>query len=294
MSTDQVLEEQPARVSPPVKRQERVRMSAWKPARIIVTIPTYNEVENIALLVEQVLLADARIEIVVADDSSPDGTASLVGELARKDRRVHLLHRTREFGRGHAGRDAFAWALAHDADIVIEMDADFSHHPRHIPTLIKALEDADVVMGSRQVRGGKDLGRPAWRVMLTRVSNVYVRWVLGVHIRDCNSGFPGISPLSIGGHRRGPRNISGTSHRSRTALQVEGPKLAVGRNPHRVQGTRAWDFVTFIRQTFAFVRHDPEVEVSRSDGSPFSEIGLRISRQMPGPARINAPVAITS
>ena len=189
MSTDQVLEEQPARVSPPVKRQERVRMSAWKPARIIVTIPTYNEVENIALLVEQVLLADARIEIVVADDSSPDGTASLVGELARKDRRVHLLHRTREFGRGHAGRDAFAWALAHDADIVIEMDADFSHHPRHIPTLIKALEDADVVRGSRQVRGGKDLGRPAWRVMLTRVSNVYVRWVLGVHIRDCNSGF---------------------------------------------------------------------------------------------------------
>jgi dolichol-phosphate mannosyltransferase len=180
----------------------------WQPARIVVTIPTYNEVENIGQLIEQVLVADPRIEVVVADDSSPDGTSDLVEELAGKDRRVHLLRRTREFGRGYAGRDAFAWALAHDADIVIEMDADFSHHPRHIPTLIKALDNADVVMGSRQVRGGRDLGRPAWRVVLTKASNMYVRWVLGVSIRDCNSGFRAFRRSSLeaidAGHATSP------------------------------------------------------------------------------------------
>jgi len=167
----------------------RPAMSAFSPARIIVTVPTFNERENVSDLVAQLLRIDARIEVVVADDSSPDGTSRVVEELARHDRRVHLLERKRDFGRGHAGRDAFAWALQHQADAVVEMDADFSHHPRHIPQLLAALEGADVVLGSRQVAGGRDLGRPWWRVLLTRVSNTYVRWVLGVPVRDCNSGF---------------------------------------------------------------------------------------------------------
>jgi dolichol-phosphate mannosyltransferase len=152
-------------------------------------VPTYNERENIEPLLADLLAVDPRIEVVVADDSSPDGTSELVAARAACDPRVHLLERTRELGRGHAGRDAFAWALRHRADAVIEMDADFSHHPRHIPTLLAALDGADVVLGSRQVRGGRDLGRPWWRICLTRLSNAYVRLVLGVPVRDCNSGF---------------------------------------------------------------------------------------------------------
>lgn len=171
---------------PPVQRPREL---AWALARIVVTVPTYNERENIEPLVERLLSVDPRIEVVVADDSSPDGTADVVAALAASDQRVHLLKRSRDFGRGHAGRDAFAWALRHRADAVIEMDADFSHHPRHIPELLAALDGADVVLGSRQVRGGRDVGRPWWRLALTRVSNAYVRLVLGVPVRDCNSGF---------------------------------------------------------------------------------------------------------
>jgi dolichol-phosphate mannosyltransferase len=157
--------------------------------KIVVTIPTYDEVENIGALVTAVLAQDPRIEVLVADDDSPDGTAKVVEAMAAADPRVHLLLRTTDRGRGRAGRDAFVRALEFGADLVFEMDADFSHHPRHIPAMVEALDKADVVLGSRQVQGGSDLGRPAWRVLLTRASNTYVRWLLRVPVRDCNSGF---------------------------------------------------------------------------------------------------------
>jgi dolichol-phosphate mannosyltransferase len=159
--------------------------------KIVVTVPTYDEVENIAGLVAAILEQDARIEVLVADDDSPDGTAAAVRALAEQDARVHLLLRTSDRGRGRAGRDAFAWALDHQADLVFEMDADWSHHPRHLPAMIEALSEHDVVLGSRQVPGGKDVGRPAWRCWLTRASNLYVRTLLGLPVADCNSGYRG-------------------------------------------------------------------------------------------------------
>jgi dolichol-phosphate mannosyltransferase len=161
--------------------------------KIVVTVPTYNEIENIEQLTREILAQDERIEVLVADDDSPDGTWRKVEEMAAADPRVHLLHRTTDRGRGRAGRAAFVWALEHGADVVFEMDADFSHQPRFIPQMLKALDDtgADVVLGSRQVPGGKDIGRPPSRVLLTKASNLYVRLLLGLPVRDCNSGFRG-------------------------------------------------------------------------------------------------------
>jgi len=158
---------------------------------IVVTVPTYNEAQNIEALVTAILQQDPRISVVVADDSSPDGTAEIVRAMEARDRRVQLLLRTTDRGRGRAGRDAFVQALGQGADFVFEMDADFSHDPIHLPEMIKALERFDVVLGSRQVPGGADIGRPAWRRALTRASNLYVRLVLGLPVQDCNSGYRG-------------------------------------------------------------------------------------------------------
>jgi dolichol-phosphate mannosyltransferase len=159
--------------------------------KIVVTIPTWNEIENIASLVEAVLAQDPRIEVLVADDDSPDGTWKAVAEMAARDPRVHLLHRTTDRGRGRAGRAAFVWALDHGADAAFEMDADWSHHPRHLPALIAALETHDVALGSRRVPGGEDVGRTALRRAITAASNLYVRLLLGVPVKDCNSGYRG-------------------------------------------------------------------------------------------------------
>lgn len=160
--------------------------------KIVVTVPTYNEIENIEALVTDILSRDERIEVLVADDDSPDGTWQAVAAMAETNPRVHLLHRTTDRGRGRAGAAAFVWALEHGADMAFEMDADFSHHPRYLPAMIVALErGADVVLGSRHVPGGKDIGRSLWRQWLTRASNRYVQLVLGLPVADCNSGFRG-------------------------------------------------------------------------------------------------------
>jgi dolichol-phosphate mannosyltransferase len=166
--------------------------------KIVATIPTWNEIENIVSLSEAVLAQDPRLEVLVADDNSPDGTWQAVAALAAQNPRVHLLHRTTDKGRGRAGRDAFAWALDHGADLVFEMDADWSHHPRHLPDMIRAIEGgADVVLGSRRVPGGEDVGRTALRRVITAASNLYVRLLLGLPVRDCNSGFRGFRRTAL-------------------------------------------------------------------------------------------------
>ena len=159
--------------------------------KIVVTVPTWNEIENIEGLCREILAQDPRIEVLVADDDSPDGTWKAVAAMARTEPRVHLLHRTGDRGRGRAGRAAFVAALELGADLVFEMDADWSHHPRHLPAMIAALDGADVVLGSRRVPGGADIGRTAFRRWLTAASNLYVRLLLGVPVRDCNSGYRG-------------------------------------------------------------------------------------------------------
>ncbi len=156
--------------------------------RTIVTLPTYNEAENIGPLVRE--LRGQGFEVLVADDNSPDGTWRQVEELARADAGVHLLLRREKKGRGYAGAEAFVRALELGAERIVEMDADFSHQPRFIPELLRALDGgADVAVGSRLVPGGQDVGRAWFRVLLTRFSCFYARLVLGLPIRDTNSGF---------------------------------------------------------------------------------------------------------
>ncbi len=165
--------------------------------KIVVTIPTWNEIENIASLVGEVLAQDPRIEVLVTDDDSPDGTWKAVAGMAAANPRVHLLHRTTDRGRGRAGCAGFVWALDHGADVAFEMDADWSHHPQHLPAMIAALEAHDVVLGSRRVPGGADIGRSALRRAITAASNLYVRLLLGVPVRDCNSGYRGFRRAAL-------------------------------------------------------------------------------------------------
>jgi dolichol-phosphate mannosyltransferase len=160
---------------------------------IVCTLPTYEEAENILPISRELLDLRLDLEVLVVDDDSPDGTWRLVREESRREPRLHLLHRTTDRGRGRAGRDGFVRALEMGAEIVVEMDADFSHQPRHVPELIAALEaggdDVGLVLGSRGVDGGRDEERGALRRGLTAASNAFTRAMLGVSVRDCNSGF---------------------------------------------------------------------------------------------------------
>jgi dolichol-phosphate mannosyltransferase len=157
--------------------------------RCVVVIPTYNERENIAPLIGELLTLPLPLEILVVDDDSPDGTAEIVRGLAKQHPEVHLLLRTGERGRGTAGIAGFRKALEMGAEVVVEMDADFSHHPRHLPALLGRIRDCDVVLGSRFVPGGADLERGLLRRVISRLAGVYVRTLLGLQVRDATSGF---------------------------------------------------------------------------------------------------------
>jgi len=158
--------------------------------KTIVMIPTYNERENITKLIDEILsLKIENLEIVVVDDNSPDGTWKIVEDIGKKNKGVHLLLRKKEKGRGNAGKSGFKFAVDQKADYIIEMDADFSHNPKEIPKLLHEIRNADVVIGSRLVMGGKDVGRGMVRELITKLSNLYIRLLLGLKVKDCNSGF---------------------------------------------------------------------------------------------------------
>jgi len=158
--------------------------------KTFVMIPTYNERENIKNLINEILkLKINNLAMVVADDDSPDKTWKIVREISRKNKNVHLLLRTKDKGRGAAGKDGFIYCLKHGADIVVEMDADMSHNPKYIPKLIGELKDADLVLGSRRVEGGNEIGRSSFRKFVTWGANLYIRVMLGLKVKDCNSGF---------------------------------------------------------------------------------------------------------
>ncbi len=161
--------------------------------RVVCTVPTYDESLNILALCRELLDLGPEYQVLVVDDDSPDGTWKLVRDAAVDEPRLHLLHRTEDRGRGRAGRDGFVRALEMDADVVIEMDADFSHHPSYVPRLIERLcrrgSEVGLVLGSRGVQGGKDAERGFLRQVVTLLANLYIRVLLGLPVRDCNSGF---------------------------------------------------------------------------------------------------------
>ncbi|MBI5050228.1 MAG: polyprenol monophosphomannose synthase [Nitrospirae bacterium] len=157
--------------------------------KTIVMIPTYNERENIKPLMEQILRLDNNIETLVVDDNSPDGTWRIVQEISEREPRVHLLHREKKKGRGTAGIDGLRYAIEKGADYIVEMDADFSHNPKYIPEILRAMEKYDVAIGSRFIDGGKDKDRGLLRRLITKLAGMYVRILLAVKIKDVSSGF---------------------------------------------------------------------------------------------------------
>jgi dolichol-phosphate mannosyltransferase len=159
------------------------------PERALVIVPTYNERGNLPLIVPQILEQDVRLEVLVVDDNSPDGTGALAAELAASNPRVHVLHRDAKAGLGKAYLAGFRWALDRGYDFIIEMDADFSHDPKHLPHLLRAIEDADLVIGSRYRDGVNVINWPISRLLLSLGANQYARWVTGVPLTDSTGGF---------------------------------------------------------------------------------------------------------
>ncbi len=159
------------------------------PEKVLVVIPTYNERTNLPLLIPAVLGQDPRIEVLIVDDSSPDGTGELADELAVADPRVHALHRAAKEGLGKAYIAGFKWALERGYDFVFEMDADFSHDPKFIPEFLRAAEDADLVIGSRYKAGVNVINWPMSRLLLSIGANQYARWVTGLPLADSTGGF---------------------------------------------------------------------------------------------------------
>ncbi len=155
----------------------------------LVVIPTYNEIENLPRILDAVREALPGGHILVVDDNSPDGTGALADERAAADDHIHVLHRAGKEGLGKAYLAGFEWALARDYTHVFEMDADFSHPPEMLPVMLQVAREADVVLGSRWVKGGGIVGWPAHRLLISRGGSLYARSVLGVDIRDLTGGF---------------------------------------------------------------------------------------------------------
>ena len=158
--------------------------------RALVVIPTYDEAGNLPNIVPQVLAQDPRLEVLVVDDNSPDGTGRLADGLARANPRVHVLHREGKQGLGTAYLAGFRWAIEKGYDYAFEMDADFSHDPAHLKDFLKAIATADIVLGSRYL-GGKVtvVNWPMGRLLLSYCANIYARWITGLRIWDLTGGF---------------------------------------------------------------------------------------------------------
>lgn len=164
-------------------------MSDANPGGRLVVIPTYNEVDNIELVIDRVRYCVPDAHVLVVDDNSPDGTGELADKIAARDDQVHVLHRPAKAGLGAAYLDGFRWGFERPFDVFVEMDADGSHLPEQLPRLLDALPDADLVLGSRWVDGGRVVNWPRYREVLSRGGNTYARLALGLPLHDATGGF---------------------------------------------------------------------------------------------------------
>jgi len=158
--------------------------------RALVIVPTYNEAENFPLIVPRILEQDERIDVLVVDDNSPDGTGRMADEMAAENPRVHVLHREGKLGLGTAYLNGFEWALERDYEFILEMDADGSHDAKHLPEFLAAIQDADLVLGSRYLKGRVTVVNwPMSRLLLSYFANIYARVVTGHRLYDATGGF---------------------------------------------------------------------------------------------------------
>ncbi len=157
--------------------------------KTLVIIPTYNESENIEKIVPLVMEKDPSIHVLIVDDNSPDGTGRIADEMAKKDDRVFVIHREKKSGLGTAYIAGFKFALEKGYDLIFEMDCDFSHDPKYVPHFLKAIQEADLVLGSRYIDGVNVINWPMSRLLLSYYANVYSRLVTGLPVKDATSGF---------------------------------------------------------------------------------------------------------
>jgi dolichol-phosphate mannosyltransferase len=157
--------------------------------RVLVVIPTYNEAENLPRILDRLRAGVPDAHALIVDDDSPDGTGALADGIAADDPQVHVLHRPGKGGLGRAYVAGFRWGLERGYDVLVEMDADGSHAPEQLPRLLTALADADLVLGSRYVDGGRVADWPVHRLLLSRAGNRYTRWALRLPLTDATGGF---------------------------------------------------------------------------------------------------------
>lgn len=155
----------------------------------IIIMPTYNEKDNLERITREILCLDCGVSMLIVDDNSPDGTGEIADRLAEEFPDVHVMHREGKMGLGTAYRDGFKKALAMGADYIFEMDADFSHDPRYIPQFLSAINDHEVVMGSRYVEGGGTENWGIGRELISRGGNAYARLLTGLKVRDATGGY---------------------------------------------------------------------------------------------------------
>jgi dolichol-phosphate mannosyltransferase len=173
-------------------RRRYLVLDHWLSMHTLVIVPTYNEIENIQAFLDQVLsVTPPEVEVLVVDDGSPDGTGKLVMSLGQENPRIHLLERTRKLGLGLAYVAGFKWGITGGYDALIEMDADFSHHPKYLPPMLDYLKQYDFVIGSRYVKGGGTVNWGLSRKFISRAGSFYSRTILGAPIWDFTGGFNG-------------------------------------------------------------------------------------------------------
>lgn len=191
--------------------------------RAVVVVPTYNEVENIDPLLRAIRLVVPEADVLVIDDASPDGTADAAEAVGRELGQVDVLRRPGKDGLGNAYRAGFARAMARGADALVTMDADFSHDPDVIPTLLAELEaGSDLVVGSRYVPGGETPNWPVHRRALSRYGNLYTGWVLGLPVHDATSGFRAYRSSALRAIDVGSTRASGYAFMTELAFRIAG------------------------------------------------------------------------
>ena len=157
--------------------------------RALIIFPTYNEKDNIEKIVHAVLPLDARINVLIVDDNSPDGTGKIADKLASQEEKVNVLHRKNKEGLGKAYIAGFRWAIEQQYDYIFEMDADFSHGPEYIRDFLREIQHHDLVLGSRYISGVNVINWPMSRLLLSYYANAYTRIVTGIPVRDATGGF---------------------------------------------------------------------------------------------------------
>ncbi|HAN32582.1 MAG TPA: dolichyl-phosphate beta-D-mannosyltransferase, partial [Myxococcales bacterium] len=155
----------------------------------VICLPTYNEVENLPLMVQAIHDVVPQVDILVIDDNSPDGTGQLADKIAADDQRVYVLHRTAKEGLGRAYIAGFKWALERSYDLIFEMDCDFSHQPKYLPMFIEQAQEHDVVIGCRYTEGGGTTDWGVGRKMISRGGNIYAQAILWLPFKDLTGGF---------------------------------------------------------------------------------------------------------